>query len=241
VNKTLFISDLHLEEDQPDIAGIFLRFLQNEARGADSLYILGDFFEAWVGDDDLTVFHRSIIAALRATTAAGLPIYIMRGNRDFLLGQRFMRASGCRLLPDEVVLDLAGVPTLLLHGDQLCTADTAYMKFRKKSRNWLVQKLFLLKSLKKRQAIAANMRAKSKLHTSNAPQYLMDVTQAEVERMMAKHKVQHLIHGHTHRPAVHQFTLDNAPATRTVLAAWHDKGNVLVVNRDGTQQAVDLY
>jgi UDP-2,3-diacylglucosamine hydrolase len=240
VKKILFISDLHLEEDQPVIADIFLRFLQNEARQADCLYILGDFFEAWVGDDDLTVFHRSIIAALRDATAHGLPIYIMHGNRDFLLGRRFMRATGCRLLPDERVIDVFGTPTLLMHGDTLCTADTAYLKFRKKTRNWFVQTLFLLKPLKQRQIIAANMRAKSKLHTSNMPEYVMDVTQHEVERVMRKHQVNHLIHGHTHRPDIHKFTLENSPASRTVLAAWHDKGNMLVVEK-GEQQSVDLF
>jgi UDP-2,3-diacylglucosamine hydrolase len=240
VKKILFVSDIHLEEDQPQIADIFLRFLQHEARTADCLYILGDFFEAWVGDDDLTDFHRSIIAALRAATDAGLPIYIMHGNRDFLLGRRFMRATGCRLLPDEMVIDVFGTPTLLMHGDTLCTADTAYLKFRKKTRNWFVQTLFLLKPLKQRQLIAANMRAKSKLHTSNAPGYVMDVTREEVERVMTKHQVNHLIHGHTHRPAVHEFALENTPATRTVLAAWHDKGNMLVVE-NGKQYNVDLY
>jgi UDP-2,3-diacylglucosamine hydrolase len=239
--KTVFISDLHLTENQPDIADIFLRFLQKEAREAASLYILGDFFEAWVGDDDLTLFHRDIINALRAATDSGLPIYIMHGNRDFLLGRRFLNATGCRLLPDEQVIDLAGKPVLLMHGDTLCTADTNYLKFRKKSRNWFMQKLFLLKPLKKRQEIAANMRAQSKLHTSNAPEYLMDVTQAEVERVMAKHQVKQLIHGHTHRPAVHEFSLNNAAMIRTVLAAWHEKGNMLVVDGDGSQQAIDLY
>jgi UDP-2,3-diacylglucosamine hydrolase len=226
--NTLFISDLHLAENQPQIADIFLRFLQNQARDAGCLYILGDFFEAWVGDDDLTDFHRKIIAGLRAATAAGLVIYVMHGNRDFLLGRRFMKATGCRLLPDEHVIELGGCPTLLMHGDTLCTADTTYLKFRKKSRNWFMQKLFLLKPLKKRQEIAADMRAKSKLHTSTVADYVMDVTQAEVERVMAKHNVKKLIHGHTHRPAVHEFVLGDAPATRTVLAAWHDKGNMLV-------------
>ena len=238
---TLFISDLHLDENHPQIAEIFLHFLQSQAPDAASVYILGDFFEAWIGDDDLTPFHRQIIAALRAVTASGIPIYIMHGNRDFLLGKRFMAATGCQLLGDEHVITLGGVPTLLMHGDSLCTADTAYLKFRKRSRNWFFQKLFLLKSLAKRQAIAADMRAKSKLHTSTLPLHLMDVTPAEVERVMRKHQVQHLIHGHTHRPAVHEFDLNKQSATRTVLAAWHDKGNMLVVGPDGSQQFVDLY
>jgi UDP-2,3-diacylglucosamine hydrolase len=236
----LFISDLHLEESRPDITDIFIRFMHHDARQADALYILGDFFEAWVGDDDATDFNRSIFAALKAATMAGLPIYFMHGNRDFLIGKRFVKATGCRLLPDEYVVNLAGVPTLLMHGDSLCIEDVAYQKFRKKSRNWFLQKCFLLKSLKSRQQIAADMRAKSKMHTSNAPANVMDVTQSEVARVMLKHDVEHLIHGHTHRLAVHEFVLANKPATRTVLGAWHDHGNVLVCSEDGKQELILL-
>ena len=235
----LFISDLHLDESQPQIAAIFFKFMQQEARAANALYILGDFFEAWIGDDDLTDFHREVIASLRAATDAGLPIYIMHGNRDFLLGKRFLRGTGCKLLPDEHVVKLGGEPTLLMHGDTLCTADTAYLKFRKRSRNWFFQKIFLFKSLKKRQLVAANMRAKSKLHTSNAPQYIMNVTLEEVTRVMKKHKVKRLIHGHTHRQAVHPLLLDGRPATRTVLAPWHEHGSVLICD-DGSQVFKDL-
>jgi UDP-2,3-diacylglucosamine hydrolase len=236
----LFISDLHLDENQPEIAAIFLRFMATEARQADALYILGDFFETWIGDDDLSDFNRGIIASLRAATDAGLPIYIMHGNRDFLLGKRFLRATGCRLLPDEHVVTLAGVPTLLMHGDTLCTADTAYLKFRKRSHNWFMQKLFLLKSLTQRRLIATNMRAKSKIHTTNLPQYVMDVTPEEVMRVMCKHKVNHMIHGHTHRQAVHQLLVNDKPATRTVLAPWHEHGSVLVCDDKGEQRFVDL-
>jgi UDP-2,3-diacylglucosamine hydrolase len=236
----LFISDLHLEDSRPDITDIFFRFLQGDARQADNLYILGDFFEAWIGDDNLTDFNRSVIAELRKATAAGLPIYIMHGNRDFLLGKRFLKATGCQLLPDEYVVNLAGTPTLLMHGDTLCTTDIAYLKFRKTSRNWFMQQLFLLKSLKKRQAIAADMREKSKAYTSTAPEKLMDVTQEEVARVMLKHKVQHLIHGHTHRPAVHQFELAGKSATRTVLAPWHEHGSVLICDASGKQAVQDL-
>jgi UDP-2,3-diacylglucosamine hydrolase len=231
----LFISDLHLDENHPEIADIFLKFLQQHANPAHTLYILGDFFEVWIGDDDLSPFNQKIMSALHDATRQGLSIHVMHGNRDFLLGKRFMRATGCSLLPDEIVIDIAGSPTLLMHGDSLCTADTAYLKFRKKSRLWFFQQLFLLKSLEKRKQIAANMRESSKAHTSTAPQDIMDVTQAEVERVMQKHHVQHLIHGHTHRPAVHPFTLNNRPATRTVLDAWHQQGHVLVCDETGKQ------
>lgn len=231
--KTLFISDLHLEEQRPDITELFLKFLETYTTNADALYILGDFFEAWIGDDDQTVFHQSIIDALHNASQRGLPIFIMHGNRDFLLGKKFLRAAGCQLLPDEHVINLYGTPTLLMHGDTLCTLDTNYLAFRKKTRKWWVQKLFLLKSLEKRRAVADKMRSASREYTSTTPTHIMDVTQAEVERVMLKHKVQHLIHGHTHRPDVHSFTLNQDAATRTVLGPWHEHGSVLVCENNG--------
>ena len=155
-----------------------------------------------------------------------------------MLGKNFLRASGCKLLSDEHVFNLAGLPTLLLHGDTLCTADIKYLKFRKKSRNWLLQKIFLLKSLKKRQAIAGHYRTASKAHTSTIPDHIMDVTQTEVERVMQKYHVQHLIHGHTHRPGVHHFELHSNPATRTVLGPWHEHGSVLVCDEKGNKELI---
>lgn len=233
--KTLFISDLHLEEQRPDITDIFLKFLREGTQDAQALYILGDFFEAWIGDDDLSPFNLRIINALQQRVQQGLPIYVTHGNRDFLLGKKFLRRSGCQLLPDEHVINLYGTPTLLMHGDTLCTLDTNYLAFRKKTRKWWVKKLILLKSLKKRQAMAAKMRSASKKHVSTAPDYVMDVTQSEVESVMKKHGVQHLIHGHTHREAVHPFTLNGAAATRTVLGAWHEKGSVLICEANGNK------
>lgn len=235
-----FISDLHLEESRPDIAAIFLNFLQGYARQAGALYILGDFFESWIGDDDLSGFNLGIIQALQQATAKGLPIYFMHGNRDFLIGKKFLRATGCKLLPDEYRVEVCGSPALLMHGDTLCTEDFPYLKFRKKSRNWFFQQLFLLKSLQARIKIAANMREKSKAYTSTAAERIMDVTQAEVERVMLKHDVRHLIHGHTHRPAVHEFELSGHAATRTVLAPWHERGSVLVCDDSGKKEIVIL-
>ncbi len=236
----LFISDLHLEENRPDINQVFFKFLTHEAKLAEALYILGDFFETWIGDDDLSDFHLSVINALNNAVKSGLPIYIMQGNRDFLLGKKFMQASACTLLADEHLINLYGIPTLLMHGDTLCTADIAYLKFRKKSRIWVYQKLFLLKSLEKRRAIATKMRAASQAYTSTTPGHVMDVTQAEVERVMKKHGVQHLIHGHTHRPAKHQFLLNGKPASRTVLGPWHDHGSALVCGDKGNQKVIVL-
>jgi UDP-2,3-diacylglucosamine hydrolase len=235
---SIFISDLHLDEQRPDVADIFLNFLKNEARAAKELYILGDFFEAWIGDDDLSTFNQMIISALRKATEQGLPIYIMHGNRDFLLGKKFMQAAGCQLLPEEAVINLHGVPTLLMHGDSLCTLDVKYLKFRKKSRTWLYKKLVSFKSLESRRAIAEKMRAASREHTKMTSEYIMDVTQTEVERVMQKHNVQHLIHGHTHREAVHHFNLKDTPATRTVLGPWHVLGSALVCEANGKKELV---
>lgn len=236
----LVISDLHLDENSPEMATLFLRFLKNEAIKADALYILGDFFEMWIGDDNLTDFNLSIIQALHKATQAGLPIYFMHGNRDFLIGKKFLKATGCQLLPDEYVVNLYSTPTLMMHGDTLCTEDVKYLKFRKKSRNWFMQQLFLLKSLESRRAIAKKYREASKTHTSTSPDYIMDVTPAEVERVMLKHNVQRLIHGHTHRKAVHSWMLDERPMTRTVLGAWHEHGSVLVCEPSGSSYLTDL-
>jgi UDP-2,3-diacylglucosamine hydrolase len=236
----IFISDLHLDENHSEAAHIFLQFLNQQAHQAEALYILGDFFEAWIGDDDLSDFNQSIIHALQQVTSQGLPVYIMHGNRDFLIGKNFLRATGCKLLPEEYVVDIYGTPTLLMHGDTLCTLDVKYLKFRKKMRCWLIQKLILLKSLKKRRAMAAHYRKGSQSHVSMLAENIMDVTQDEVERIMQKHHVQHLIHGHTHRQAVHQFTLNNMPATRTVLGAWHGRGTALICHEDGHQDFIEL-
>lgn len=227
--KTFFISDLHLEEQRPEISKLFLKFLhQPEVRHARALYILGDFFESWIGDDHCTAYHQTLISVLRQITLQGLPVFIMRGNRDFLIGRRFLRATGCQLLPDEHVIDLYGVPTLLMHGDTLCTADKTYLQFRKKARNWFYQQLFLMKSLDKRITIAEKIRNSSKKYVSTAPQHIMDVTQSEVEKIMQKHHVNQLIHGHTHRQGRHTFEIAGQLHNRTVLGAWHSSGNALV-------------
>jgi UDP-2,3-diacylglucosamine hydrolase len=181
-----------------------------------------------------------VINALHEASDRGLRIYFMHGNRDFLLGRKFLRATGSYLLDDETVISIMGEPTLLMHGDTLCTQDTAYLKWRKKSRNWFMQKLFLWKSLEKRRQVAEDMRAKSKAYTSTAAENIMDVTQEEVERVMRKYQVRHLIHGHTHRPAVHTFELDGKTAKRTVLAPWHDEGSVLICDDLGKQEIIKL-
>jgi UDP-2,3-diacylglucosamine hydrolase len=236
----IFISDLHLDETHPKTTAIFLKYLNQISQPTNTLYILGDFFEVWIGDDDLTPFHLQIINALQAANQKGLSIYILHGNRDFLLGKKFLRATGCKLLPDEYVVNLFGVPTLLMHGDTLCTQDIKYLKFRKKSRNWFFQKLFLMKSLKKRRKIAENYREKSKSHVATLADYIMDVTQDEVLRVMQKYHVQQIIHGHTHRQAIHTFELGNKNAARVVLGAWHDGGTAFVCEEKGNNYFISL-
>lgn len=234
----IFISDLHLDEAHPAIANLFFQYLNQIALPTNTLYILGDFFEVWIGDDNLTEFNLLVMNALRNATQKGLKIYVMHGNRDFLLGKKFFHATGCQLLPDQIVIDIYGSPTLLMHGDTLCTQDVKYLKFRKRSRRWLFQKIFLWKSLKKRRQIAANYRAASQMHIATLADNIMDVTQEEVERVLLHHHVSHLIHGHTHRQAVHQFICNAKPATRTVLGAWHEDGNALVCEENGNQKFI---
>lgn len=229
----LFISDLHLDSNHPETTQIFLNLLQETNPAQNTLYILGDFFESWIGDDNLSEFNLKIIHALKKATDAGLPIYFLHGNRDFLLGKKFFRMTGCRLLPDETIVNIFGIPVLLMHGDTLCTEDKAYLKFRKKARNWFFQKLFLLKSLKKRKAIADQYREASQKYIATAPEHIMDVTPDEVIRVMKKHQVQHLIHGHTHRQAIHPLTLNHQSASRTVLGAWHSQGNAFICRENG--------
>ena len=222
-----FISDLHLEVDRPDITKLFFEFLQVVIAHASALYILGDLFESWVGDADRTPFNEQIKQALRRVTDHGVPVFLMHGNRDFLLGRSFMRATGCQLLNDHTVIQLHGQPTLLMHGDLLCTDDIAYQMFRRKSRNRLYQMLFLAKPLIKRHAIADNLRSISRRETSTKPDHIMDVNEAETLRVIRKYKVVQLIHGHTHRPKVHELQLDEQKVKRYVLGAWHDGGHVL--------------
>jgi|SRR5579885_803881 UDP-2,3-diacylglucosamine hydrolase len=238
--KTIFISDLHLEETRPDITRIFLHLLKNCDASVDALYILGDLFEAWVGDDNDTPLHREVISALKAVTRNGIPVYFIHGNRDFLIGRRFLNESGCILLPDEAEINLYNTPVLVMHGDTLCTRDQAYMKARRKTRNPVLQALFLLLPLSIRRNIADKMRAKSQEYTSSAPKEIMDVTQEEVRNVMLKHKAAFLIHGHTHRPGIHDFLLGHIPATRIVLGAWHEKGNMLIWNESGEKKLVEF-
>jgi UDP-2,3-diacylglucosamine hydrolase len=230
---TLFISDLHLDASRPRITQLFLDFMQREPRRAQALYILGDFFEVWLGDDDPDPHHAKIMDSVRGLTDNGVPVYFMHGNRDFLIGMDFAQRTGVQLLPDPTVVDLAGIPTLLMHGDTLCTDDVEYQAFRKLVRDPARQKAFLASPLAERRAFVTHARAASGLSTAQKSESIMDVNQQAVEMVMRQHGVDRLIHGHTHRPAVHTFQSDGKPKNRIVLGDWYHQGSILRV--DGTQ------
>ena len=232
---TLFIADLHLQTEEPAITAGFLRFLQGEARHADALYILGDLFEAWIGDDDPNPLHREIAIAIKALVDSGVPCFFVHGNRDFLLGKRYARDCGMTLLAEETVLDLYGRSILIMHGDTLCTDDTGYLAFRAKVHTPWIQTLFLALPLFIRSRIAAKMRAGSKAANSSKSMTIMDVNPQAVVSVMEKHQVQWLIHGHTHRPYMHDLTVNGKPAHRVVLGAWHTEGSMIKVTPDGVE------
>ncbi len=223
MRRTLFISDLHLDETRPHITQAFIKFLQQEATDCDALYILGDLFEAWIGDDDHTALSQQVVAALATLSGSGVPTYIMHGNRDFLIGEAFCRAAGCELLPDPSVVEFYGQATLLMHGDSLCTSDVVYMAFRAKMRNPAVQQQLLSKPLSERHQIAEQLRAGSASANSNKAEDIMDVTADEVVQQMQQNNTRRLIHGHTHRPATHSVALANGDGQRIVLGDWGDK------------------
>jgi UDP-2,3-diacylglucosamine hydrolase len=230
---TLFVSDLHLDNTRPHIVGLFERFCAGEARGADTLYVLGDLFEAYVGDDDDAALNHRVANALRGVADAGVPVHFIAGNRDFLLGDDYARRCGMDILADGTVVDLYGTPTLILHGDVLCTDDAAYLAFRKQVRDPGWQAAFLARPLAERRAFAAQARDASRAHTSSADTAIMDVNQTAVERALREAGVEYMIHGHTHRPAIHDFTLDGKPAQRIVLGDWYEQGSILHVDPGG--------
>lgn len=237
---TLFIADLHLTDDQPVITQLFIDFLQTQARDAEALYILGDLFETWIGDDYSTELTQRITAAIHTLAQSGVTIYFIHGNRDFLIGKQFAAAAGIILLPDSSVINLYGVKTLLMHGDTLCTRDTAYLKFRKWARNRYLQLLFLHQPLVIRTRIAQQLRHRSTTHTQNVSTEIMDVTPTEVPYILHKYQADLLIHGHTHRPSIEYLTINNRFASRIVLSDWHNSGNVLVCEPDGKRRLLNF-
>jgi UDP-2,3-diacylglucosamine hydrolase len=234
MKTTLFISDLHLEESRRDITDAFLDFLGAEAEKAEALYVLGDFFEAWVGDDEHSPLQVEIIRALRSWVNDGHRLFFMHGNRDFLIRDAFAAESGATLLTDPTVLDIYAQRVLLLHGDSLCTRDLAYMKFRANMRNPQWQALFLARPLADRKTTAQQLRAISMAKNQGKKEEIMDVTPEEVSRILHEHQVLKMIHGHTHRPAIHDLQLpDGQSAQRIVLGDWDKNRWFLKATEDG--------
>lgn len=232
---TLFIADLHLAADRPDITAAFLRFLQDRAMQADALYILGDLFEVWIGDDNPEPLLAEVAAALKTVSDSGVPVYFIHGNRDFFLRQHYANRCGMTLLAPHSLIDLYGQKTLIMHGDSLCTLDIAYQKFRKWWNQPWWQFLMLRLPLALRQHLARKARQKSAIHKKQYNSSIMDVTPDEVKRVMLSHGVKRLIHGHTHRPAVHQLELNGASAQRYVLGDWYTQSSYLEVTADSWQ------
>lgn len=235
-NRTLFIADLHLSAARPDITAAFLRFLQQDARQCDVLYILGDLFEVWIGDDNPEPLLDDVANALSALKPLGIPVYFIHGNRDFLLKKAYAKRAGMTLLPPSCVVDLYGTPTLIMHGDSLCTLDVGYQKFRRWWDQPWWQWLILHLPLWYRQSLAKKARRTSAMDKQLKSSAIMDVTPDEVPRVMAQANVRHLIHGHTHRPAVHPISLpDGHEGARYVLGDWYSQQSFLEVTASDWQ------
>lgn len=231
---TLFISDLHLDAERPESTELFGRFIDEQARNADALYILGDLFEAWVGDDDSSDTGTVVAEKLLGLRAVDVPVYFMHGNRDFLLGRDYARRAGMTLLPDPAVVMLHGKPVLLMHGDTLCSDDVAYQAFRSQTRDPRWQRKFLSQPLSARLAFAQQARTGSQAHQEGLKEQgtmeaITDVNTATVESTFARFGIDRMIHGHTHRPAVHA----HANGERIVLGDWYEQGSVLRVDPSG--------
>ncbi len=232
---TLFISDLHIDAARPAINAQFLQFLATEAKGAEALYILGDLFESWIGDDAPDSAQSAAIRGLRTLTDSGVPCFVMHGNRDFLLSRQFCDLSGAQLLPDPLIVTLYGEPVLVMHGDALCTDDRAYQRLRATVRDADWQRQFLALSIDSRQALAGAARAGSQAHTAAMEHAITDVNADSVAMAFRAAGTSTLLHGHTHRPAIHALEVDGRPCTRIVLGDWYDQGSVLRWDHDGPE------
>lgn len=232
----LFLSDLHLSPARPETAAAFHAFARGPAREAASVRILGDLFDAWIGDEGIAEpFAASVVASLRGIADAGIPVGVMHGNRDFLLGERFARAAGATLLPERLVVDAGGVPTLILHGDELCTDDIDYQRYRAWARDPIRGRRFLSLPWPVRRAVAAWMRRRSRMATREKPVAIMDVNADAVAAAFRDAGVLRMVHGHTHRPATHRQEVDGRPRERHVLADWHDRATWLEIGPEGVQ------
>lgn len=232
---TLFISDLHLHSSRPEVTNRFLSFLKEAKETADALYILGDLFEVWLGDDDPDPHNQEVIRALKDFSTVRRPCYFMRGNRDVLIGKRFCREASVLLLDGPTIVKLYDNKVLVTHGDELCTDDRAYQKFRKHARSPTWRALFLTLPLSARRWLAGRLRKGSEVMTALKPEEITDVNQDAVEETLVEHNVTILLHGHTHRPGIHQFKLPGRAAMRIVLGDWYEQGSVLHWGPDGPE------
>ncbi len=234
MRPTLFISDLHLADERPEINALFFRFMREIANTSNALYILGDLFEYWVGDDQLDhdPLARAVADSLRRVSDSGTGIFFMHGNRDFLVGERFAREAGLTILPDPTLIELYGQRVVLMHGDTLCTDDVAYQKFRAQTRTTEWKNATLAKPYKARQELAQSIRTQSDTEKSQKAEVIMDVTEATVEEVFRQHHYPLMIHGHTHRPATHRLSVDGRACERWVLADWHGRGECLEIFQD---------
>ncbi len=234
MKPTLFLSDLHLAPERPAATAAFHAFTRGPARGAAAVYILGDLFDAWIGDDQLRdPFAADIAASLRTLTAAGVPVHIARGNRDFLLGEDFARATGATLLPDELVVEAGGARLVVLHGDLLCTGDVDYQRYRARMHAPATARRLLALPYPLRRGIAWYLRRRSQAENARKPEAIMDVDAEAVAAAFRRHAVARMIHGHTHRPAHHALTVDGTPRERIVLSDWDDRGHYVEVSDAG--------
>ena len=229
---TLFISDLHLDAGLPGLTRLFVKFMREQAPTAEALYILGDLFEAWVGDDDHRPGTQVFIDELRHFSDRGIPLFVMHGNRDFLLASQFVERTGCTLLPDPSLIDLYGTPTLLMHGDSLCTDDVKHQESRAMLRSDEWQQRFVSQSLEDRIRQAQEYRSMSRSHLKDSPDAIMDVNLDAVVEVMQHNNVQQMIHGHTHRPAIHSLQVNNQAGRRIVLGDWNSHGSVLICDKN---------
>ncbi len=230
---TLFISDLHLETDRPDIGEQFFAFLEEEAKDAEALYILGDLFDAWVGDDDPNPHYADVKAALKKLVDSGVPVYFMHGNRDFMIGEDFAEGTGVKILPDPIAVDLYGEHVLLSHGDAMCTDDFEYQQIRVMTRKPEWQAMMRAKPLEERLLLAKAAREESMARGKTMDMDIMDVNDNAVKRTILDYGVDILLHGHTHRPDIHFVDVGDRVAKRIVLGDWYDHGSVLRWDEDG--------
>ncbi len=234
MKPTLFVSDLHLAADRPALVAAFRAFCAGPARGAAGVYILGDLFDAWIGDDQLREpLAADVAAALAGLTRSGVPVGLIAGNRDFLLGERFAATSGVTLLPEQVVVDVGGAQTLLLHGDELCTGDAGYQRFRRLVRDARWQRFFAALPYGWRRAVARWLRRRSRIATATKSERIVDVAPDAVDAMFRAANVARMIHGHTHRPARHHLVVDRRECERWVLADWYEHGSYLEFDAHG--------